>query len=65
MREAQQGRRALRCRNQAHSVPRLWLKFQQGMFEKIEPHKLDRLLRIPVVRRIVRRKVLKEKLDPR
>jgi long-subunit acyl-CoA synthetase (AMP-forming) len=41
------------------SVPRLWLKFQQGVFTKMPPEKLDRLLRIPVVGRIVGRKVLK------
>ena len=40
------------------SVPRLWLKFQQGVFAKIPPAKLDRLLRIPLVRRLVARKVL-------
>jgi long-chain acyl-CoA synthetase len=27
------------------SVPRLWLKFQQGVFAKMPPQKLDRLLR--------------------
>jgi len=41
------------------SVPRLWLKFQQGVFAKVPPQKLDRLLRIPVVRRIVARRILK------
>ena len=41
------------------SVPRLWLKFQQGVFTKMPPKKLDRLLRIPVLGRIVGRKVLK------
>jgi long-chain acyl-CoA synthetase len=41
------------------SVPRLWLKFQQGVFTKMPPEKLDRLLRIPVVGRMVGRKVLK------
>ncbi|MEO8654231.1 MAG: AMP-binding protein, partial [Ramlibacter sp.] len=41
------------------SVPRLWLKFQQGVFAKMPPEKLDRLLRIPVLGRIVGRKVLK------
>ena len=41
------------------SVPRLWLKFQQGVFAKMPPEKLDRLLRIPIVRSIVGRKVLK------
>ena len=29
------------------SVPRLWLKFQQGVFAKMPPKKLDRLLRHP------------------
>ncbi|WP_374660893.1 AMP-binding protein [Inhella sp.] len=41
------------------SVPRLWLKFQQGVFAKMPPAKLDRLLRIPLLGGIVRRKVLK------
>lgn len=41
------------------SVPRLWLKFQQGVFSKMPPKKLDRLLRIPIVGSIVGRKVLK------
>ena len=41
------------------SVPRLWLKFQQGVFAKMPPAKLDRLLGIPVVGRLVARKVLK------
>jgi long-subunit acyl-CoA synthetase (AMP-forming) len=41
------------------SVPRLWLKFQQGVFAKMPPAKLDRLLGIPLVGRIVARKVLK------
>src|SRR5665811_1304542 len=41
------------------SVPRLWLKFQQGVFSKMPPKKLDRLLRIPILGRIVARKILK------
>ncbi len=41
------------------SVPRLWLKFQQGVFAKIPPQRLDRLLGIPVLGSIVKRKVLK------
>jgi len=41
------------------SVPRLWLKFQQGVFKKMPPAKLDRLLGIPLLGRIVARKVLK------
>ncbi len=40
------------------SVPRLWLKFQQGVFSKLPAARLDRLLRIPVLGRIVARKVL-------
>ncbi len=40
------------------SVPRLWLKFQMGVFRKLPPKKLKRLLSIPVVRGIIRRKVL-------
>jgi long-subunit acyl-CoA synthetase (AMP-forming) len=41
------------------SVPRLWLKFQQGVFAKMPPQKLERLLGIPVLGSIVKRKVLK------
>ena len=41
------------------SVPRLWLKFQHGVFAKMPPKKLDRLLSIPILGRIVGRKVLK------
>jgi long-subunit acyl-CoA synthetase (AMP-forming) len=41
------------------SVPRLWLKFQQGVFARMPPQKLDRLLRIPILGRLVGRKVLK------
>jgi long-subunit acyl-CoA synthetase (AMP-forming) len=41
------------------SVPRLWLKFQQGVFTKMPPAKLDTLLGIPIVGRLVARKVLK------
>jgi long-chain acyl-CoA synthetase len=40
------------------SVPRLWVKFQQGVFKKLPPKKLDRLLKIPILGGIVRRKVL-------
>ena len=40
------------------SVPRLWIKFQQGVFAKIPPKKLDRLLSIPFLGKIVARKVL-------
>lgn len=41
------------------SVPRLWLKFQQGVFTKMPPKKLDFLLSIPILGRLVARKVLK------
>ena len=41
------------------SVPRLWLKFQQGVFAKMPPAKLDRLLSIPILGRIVAKKVLR------
>jgi len=40
------------------SVPRLWLKFQLGVFQKFPQKKLDRLLRLPIVGNIVRKKVL-------
>ena len=40
------------------SVPRLWVKFQQGVFTKMPPKRLALLLRIPIVRDAVRKKVL-------
>jgi long-chain acyl-CoA synthetase len=40
------------------SVPRLWVKFQQGINAKMPPAKLDRLLKIPILGGIVRRKIL-------
>ena len=40
------------------SVPRLWVKFQQGVHAKMPPEKLQRLLRLPLIGRIVRKKVL-------
>jgi len=40
------------------SVPRLWLKFQQGVFAKMPPHKLDLFLKIPILKGIVKKKVL-------
>jgi long-chain acyl-CoA synthetase len=41
------------------SVPRLWLKFQQGVFAKMPPAKLDLLLRIPFVGKLVAAKIRK------
>lgn len=40
------------------SVPRLWVKFQQGVHAKMPPAKLARLLKIPILGGIVRKKVL-------
>jgi long-subunit acyl-CoA synthetase (AMP-forming) len=40
------------------SVPRLWLKFQLGVFQKFPEKKLDRLLKIPLIGGMVRKKVL-------
>jgi long-chain acyl-CoA synthetase len=40
------------------SVPRLWLKFQQGVSAKMPPKKLKTLLSIPILNNIVRKKVL-------
>lgn len=42
------------------SVPRLLLKFQQGVFAKIPKHKLDRLLRIPAISLYLKRRILKQ-----
>ena len=40
------------------SVPRLWLKFQLGVFQKMPPKKLDRLLKIHILSGIVKKKIL-------
>jgi long-subunit acyl-CoA synthetase (AMP-forming) len=40
------------------SVPRLWLKFQLGVFHKLPPEKLKRLLKIPILNRVIKKKVL-------
>ena len=40
------------------SVPRLWLKFQQGVSAKMPPAKLNLLLSLPILNKIVARKVL-------
>ncbi|HEX5842859.1 MAG TPA: AMP-binding protein [Pseudomonas sp.] len=39
------------------SVPRLWTRFQQGVLEKLPQPKLARLLRIPLLGRLVARKI--------
>ena len=41
------------------SVPRLWVKFQHGVHHKLPAAKLNRLLSIPIIGGLVRRKVLK------
>ena len=41
------------------SIPRLFLRFQQGVFERISEQKLERLLRVPILNRMVRNKILK------
>ncbi|MBK1714073.1 AMP-binding protein [Rubrivivax gelatinosus] len=40
------------------SVPRLWLKFQQGVHARMAPGKLNTMLALPGLGRVVRRKVL-------
>jgi long-chain acyl-CoA synthetase len=40
------------------SVPRLWLKFQQGVSAKMPPAKLNLLLSIPILNKIIAKKVL-------
>jgi long-chain acyl-CoA synthetase len=40
------------------SVPRLWVKFQHGVLHKMPAAKLDRLLKLPIIRGIVRKKIL-------
>lgn len=41
------------------SVPRLWVKFQQGVHSKLPAEKLQRMLKIPLIGRLVRHKILK------
>jgi long-chain acyl-CoA synthetase len=41
------------------SVPRLWVKFQQGVQAKMPQQKLNLLLRLPIIGGLVRKKVLK------
>jgi long-chain acyl-CoA synthetase len=40
------------------SVPRLWVKFQQGVQAKMPPKKMDTLLKLPILNGIVKKKVL-------
>lgn len=40
------------------AVPRIWTKFQHGVFEKMPKEKLDKLLKIPLLNRLIKKKVL-------
>ncbi|MGC6417599.1 MAG: AMP-binding protein [Bradymonadia bacterium] len=40
------------------SVPRLWQKFQLGVFQKMPPKKLNFLLKLPILNNVIRKKVL-------
>ncbi len=40
------------------SVPRLYLKFRDGVYKKMPPKKLNTFLKIPILNNIVRKKVL-------
>lgn len=40
------------------SVPRLWLQFQLGVHQVMPPERLNRLLKIPIVEGIVKRRIL-------
>jgi long-subunit acyl-CoA synthetase (AMP-forming) len=42
------------------SVPRLWIKFRAGVYQKVPPARLDRLLKIPLVGAFVRKRILRE-----
>ncbi len=39
------------------SVPRLWLKFQQGIWQNIPAKKLNLLLKLPIINTMVKRKI--------
>ncbi|KAF1069662.1 MAG: Long-chain-fatty-acid--CoA ligase FadD15 [Pseudomonas citronellolis] len=39
-------------------VPRIWTKFQMGVYARMSPTRLDRLLALPLIGRLVGRKVL-------
>lgn len=38
-------------------VPRIWSKFQQGIFKKLPPKKLSFLLKIPIINNVIRKKI--------
>lgn len=41
------------------SVPRLWVKFQHGVLQKLPKQKLERLMKIPVANKLIKKKILK------
>ncbi len=41
------------------AVPRIWTKFQSGIFARIPPKKLALFMRIPLLNRFIKRKVLR------
>ncbi|KEF32614.1 Long-chain-fatty-acid--CoA ligase [Marinobacter nitratireducens] len=41
------------------SVPRLWVKFQHGVLQKMPKKKLDRLMKIPLLNKVIKKKILK------
>lgn len=41
------------------AVPRIWVKLQQRVFEQVSEKKLNRLLRLPIISGIIRRKLTK------
>jgi len=42
------------------SVPRLWLKFQLGVYAKKDPKTIDMLLKIPIVKTFIAKSILKK-----
>ncbi|MDX2305871.1 MAG: AMP-binding protein [Microscillaceae bacterium] len=40
-------------------VPRIWAKFQQGVLEKMPQKKIDTLFKIPIISRLVKKKIRK------
>lgn len=41
------------------SVPRLWVKFQHGVLQKLPKEKLEKLLKVPLLNKLIKKKVLK------
>ena len=42
------------------SVPRLWIKFQHGVNEKLSPKRQKLLFRLPIINKLIRNKILKQ-----